>query len=193
MHPSFVKRFTELYQAHRDRLYRKARNLGLDPEDAEDVVQTVFARVWNGGERILAKSLSPAYFDTACKHASLDQLAKIKAAATLRARVEVQCTSAETPEVELIRRELESHVQREVLRLPRRCREVVSLCYLKGLSTAEASAVLGVREKSVEKARARARRILRTRLPQLEASRNNSRPDGGEKPLIRLLLAVGQY
>jgi RNA polymerase sigma-70 factor (ECF subfamily) len=58
-------------------------------------------------------------------------------------------------------------VRAAVAELPQQAREAVVLCYLEGLSVAEATAALGVRRGTLEVRLSRARKMLRTSLSGL--------------------------
>lgn len=46
------KAYTEILDAHRDRLYSTALYVLRDPEDAEDAVQEAFLRLWRSGASV---------------------------------------------------------------------------------------------------------------------------------------------
>jgi RNA polymerase sigma-70 factor (ECF subfamily) len=58
-------------------------------------------------------------------------------------------------------------VQAAVAELPRQAREAVVLCYLEGLSVAEAAEALGIRRGTLEVRLTRARKLLRSALGDL--------------------------
>ena len=68
--PEFEQIFTE-YSAV---VYRTALRVTGRPEEAEDVLQTVFLRLLNQQERFDPASASPAYFRRAATNASIDIL-----------------------------------------------------------------------------------------------------------------------
>ncbi|MBN2321421.1 MAG: sigma-70 family RNA polymerase sigma factor [Acidobacteria bacterium] len=65
---------TELYERHYMAVYRTALRVTGNPADAEDVLQTVFLRILNRGERSELESMPEAYFRRAAANASLDLL-----------------------------------------------------------------------------------------------------------------------
>jgi RNA polymerase sigma-70 factor (ECF subfamily) len=66
--------FTQLYEQHYAMVYRTALRITGNPADAEDVLQTVFLRVLNQGDRQSSPELRPAYFHRASANAAVDLL-----------------------------------------------------------------------------------------------------------------------
>ena len=68
--------FAELYQRYYPAVFRTALRITGNPADAEDVLQTVFLRVLNQGERLDPAHAPEAYFRRAATNAALDLLRK---------------------------------------------------------------------------------------------------------------------
>ena len=66
--------FAELYESHYAAVYRTALRVTGNPADAEDVLQTVFLRVLNQGDRLEYSRMPEAYFRRAAANAAVDLL-----------------------------------------------------------------------------------------------------------------------
>lgn len=66
--------FAELFERHYAIVYRAALRITGNPDDAEDVLQTVFLRVLNQGSRLNPTELHQSYFRRASANVALDLL-----------------------------------------------------------------------------------------------------------------------
>jgi RNA polymerase sigma-70 factor (ECF subfamily) len=66
--------FTELYEGHYAAVYRTALRVTGNPADAEDVLQTVFLRIFSQGEPPASTRRSEAYFRRAAANTAIDLL-----------------------------------------------------------------------------------------------------------------------
>ena len=76
--------FEDLLREHRDSVYRTARYLVRSPEDAEDVAQETFIRLWSAGDDIEITSVR-AWLLRVCRYLSLDTLRRRKVRERARA------------------------------------------------------------------------------------------------------------
>lgn len=121
---------------------------------AEDAVQEALVRAWErppGAEQI--DSLA-AWVTRVALNLSKSRLRRLRA--ETRARDRIQATRGITDEVP----ESRSDVERALLRLPRRQREVTVLRYYLGMDVREVAESLGVTEGTVKTQSSRARRTL---------------------------------
>jgi RNA polymerase sigma-70 factor (sigma-E family) len=168
--------FEEFVAARGPRLLRVAWLLTGDAHLAEDLLQTVLARVWPKWPRIAAEN-PEAYVRTALVHTH---------ASWWRRR-----WRAEVPHGELPDRarpgdpfadvDLEQALAKAIRALPVRQRAVVVLRYFEDLSVAETAEALGCTEGTVKSQAAKALRALRDRLPatvSLPGTRESPDPAG---------------
>ena len=66
--------FAELYESHYEAVFRAALRVTGNPADAEDVLQTVFLRVFAQGRDVEELALPAAYFRRAAVNAAVDVL-----------------------------------------------------------------------------------------------------------------------
>lgn len=149
------KRLTELYI---DSVYRVALNGCKNPHDAEDVVQTVFMKLWQ----------SDIGFEDDC-HAKrwLIRVAVNECNSLWRSPWRKNTTPLEdlTHEPPFSSRD-KSELYYAVKELPLKYRQVVYLYYFEGYSTKETASILGISETAVQTRLLRARRFLKDRLKE---------------------------
>ncbi|MGE5571313.1 MAG: RNA polymerase sigma factor [Rhodospirillales bacterium] len=159
----------EIFQAHSSRIYRIARRITGDAEDAEDVLQTVFLRMlrqgWDSGS---VKHLE-SYLHRTAVNAALDVL---RARRTAAAAPLEEAAFAQDPRVQPDRqndaRELRAGLRAAVSRLSPRAAEIFALRYFEGYGNQEIAHMLGTTPADVaitlHRARVRLQQELRSYL-----------------------------
>ena len=163
--------FEEFVAARGDHLYRVAWLLTGDAHTAEDLLQTVLARVWPKWSRI-ADDNPEAYARRALFNTY---------ASWWRRRWRGETHTRELPDVTAVRDvfaevDLEQSLAGAVRRLPPRQRAVVVLRYFEDLSVEETAQLLGCRPGTVKSQAAKALRMLRRHLGPSHV------PEVGEQP-----------
>lgn len=155
MDRSEFKRLTELYI---DSVYRVALNGCRNPHDAEDVVQTVFMKLWQ----------TDTSFDDDC-HAKrwLIRVAVNECNSLWRSPWRKNTTPIEelTHEPSFSNPE-KSELYYAVKELPQKYRTVVYLYYFEDYSVKETAEILGISETTVQTRLLRARQQLKDRLKE---------------------------
>jgi RNA polymerase sigma factor (sigma-70 family) len=143
-----AERLEALYASLEKPMFNVVYRWLWDRNEARDVVQDAFVRVWQGRARVRLETIQPLLFRTAVNLA-----ANRRRARRLRAWVglgEAEDAASEgDPEGELGRRQREQKVRRAVEALPEKLRQVVLLCELSGLSNGEVAQVLRIPEGTV--------------------------------------------
>ena len=132
---------------------------------AEDIVQSLFVRLWElqGGDT--SPDLGVAYLYTAARNRAIGHLRRDRVARRFAA--ELQALPAPAPPAasdEVHARELQHAAERAVAALPPRCQEVFRMSRQHGLGYADIAATLGVSRATVETQMSRALRALRAAL-----------------------------
>lgn len=156
--------FEALYRRHIDRLRAYVRRIVKSADDAEDVAQDAFMRLYrcdiSGYE-----NLEAVLFRTGSRLA-LNRLRARRtnpldrAGATVELVAERPC-DIESAEDRLLRREREIAYSCAIARLPTRCRQVVELRTIEELSYLDMSDRLGISVSTLEKHLVRAKRLCR--------------------------------
>ena len=151
-------RLAELFDAHQGRLYRLARRLSRDPEEARDLVQETFLRaarrpgsvptLARGGEAWLVRTLV-----NLCRDRARRARVRAKHAGSV-----APAPPASDPESALVARAV---VEAALARLSPRRRAVIVLRDLEDRSVADVAALLGVSRVTVRWHLAAGRKDLR--------------------------------
>lgn len=159
--------FTALVRAYLPPLTRFAFGFVGVEDTAHDIVQDVFARVWQLGVDWKPTGEVAPYLFTAVRHRAFDVLKAGRASQRMQdtLRAEVDSTMEQTdPYVDIT---LLARVRREVRSLTERQQEALRLRYEQGQTMPQVAAVLGIDLSAAEKLIARALGALRARLADL--------------------------
>lgn len=133
-------------------------------EDASDVVQEAFVRLWKMRRRVDLSSVDALVYRIALNlAASRRRSGKRWLWASLSA-LKLASSAAPSVETQAVREEEASRVRRAVESLPESLRRVITLCELAELSYEEVGRVLAIPAGTVGSRRHRALRLLRERL-----------------------------
>lgn len=157
--------FSVLVRRHTTRFYASAFRVVLNKEDAEDVVQDAFAKLWNG--KAIWQADRGAKFTTwfyrIVTNQAMDAIAKKSRQRT--AVLDESVPSGESnAEDNAWAHEQGNAVNAALGELPERQRTAVMLFYNEELSQKEAADVMGITPKAVESLIGRAKEALRERM-----------------------------
>ncbi len=137
----------DLYTAHRAQALRIARRILQDPQEAEDVVQEIFVRLWSRPEsRFDGRSAFSTWLYRITVNSSINTLRARRRRGALTQVHEPPLT----PEDEASSRQTRALFTRAVAELGGRQEQIVWLRELRGFSYPEISAMLGVPEGTVK-------------------------------------------
>lgn len=154
--------FPEVYERYGALVYNLALRLSNDAEDAADLTQEVFLRIFRHlGKFRGGASLKTWVYRIALNHCR-SRLGRRKPLQPLSEEAEVRLRDPRrSPEARAVSSDLGRHVAAALARLPANYAEAVTLCDLEGLSYQEISEVLQVRIGTVRSRIARGRDRLR--------------------------------
>src|SRR6266568_4531426 len=155
-----VDAFEALYRTYWQRLYAFAFRYVRSKEDAEEVVQDVFFRIWRGRADWVPAGAVRNYLYLAVRNAARDRLERAAVARRWGGRVG-QLAAAVEIQSELEAAELVAAVERALAELPPKRALVCRLRLIDGLSYAQIADRLGIGEKTVETQLARGLKFLR--------------------------------
>jgi RNA polymerase sigma-70 factor (ECF subfamily) len=157
-----VAAFEQLFRAYHPRLCGFAFSMLRDRAVSEELVQDLFMSIWEKRGRLDVQTSVRAYLFGALRNRALNRSA--------RARMEEQWTelSAQAEGVAAVEySDIGERVRDAVAALPAACRNALTLRWQEDMSYAEIAETLGVSVKTVENNLARARALLREKLPDL--------------------------
>lgn len=143
--------FKQIYKKYWYKLYVYANKRLRCKEAAEEVVQNFFIGFWMKREQLKINSSLEAYLYTAVRYCIIDHVVKEATRnnyyqlAYLDHKVADNCT-----EDVVILNDLVTAVEKEVVKLPVKCRSVFMLSRNEHKSNKEIAAELGISEKTVE-------------------------------------------
>jgi RNA polymerase sigma factor (sigma-70 family) len=154
----------------KNKLFRFAlRMLGND-DDAKDVVQEVFIRVWNGREQMDQIQNMEAWCMRITKNLSLDRLRSIQRKGTESLDKSFDIHQADgTPDIKTEMGESMQHVSQLIAALPEKQRQVIHLRDVEGYTYNEICDILELDMNQVKVNLFRARNAVREKLLKINA------------------------
>lgn len=146
--------FTALYDRYWERLLARAVLRLQSTEDAKEVVQDVFIRLWNRRENLTIRKSFYTYIAAALKYEIIRKLNERKRmrleSAELTDDATILKVADDTTRHELDFQDLQQRLEASVKRLPEKCRMVFRLSREKGLSEKEIAEALQISPKTVQ-------------------------------------------
>lgn len=155
-----------LFEAHAEMVYRTAYRVTGNSMDAEDAVQTIFARLVQGGYREALEVNPGPYLRRAAVNAAVDIVRKRKRGSVALEKLEpvLKEDPDHRPDRVSQGRELAYWLRVAVAGLSPRASEVFALRYFEGYSNREIAGLLGTSESTIAVTLHRARHRLQEEL-----------------------------
>lgn len=186
-------RFTELMRRHNQRLYRAARAITRDSDEAEDVVQQAWVTAFDKLDQFRGDARFTTWLTRIVINEALGRIRTRTRRADLAVVGEGASMSIDerTPEDEASAHELGRALEQQIDALPELYRPVLMLRDVEELDTAETAACLGITEEMVRVRLYRARQMLQASLSEAigAATVDAFRFDGAR--CDRIVAAVG--
>ncbi|MGN6397937.1 MAG: RNA polymerase sigma-70 factor [Mucilaginibacter sp.] len=160
---AFEKIFREYFKS----LHAYAYTFIKDSEQAEEIVQNVFCRIWEKREQLKPEGSLKAYLYRAVHNESLNYLKhqKTRAAFTIHQGKVEEPVGGEASE-KILAAELDEHIRQALNELPQQCRVIFQLSRFENLKYKEIAGQLNLSIKTVENQMGKALKILRTKLAE---------------------------
>ncbi|GGB02490.1 RNA polymerase sigma factor [Puia dinghuensis] len=164
--------FTTLYRRHWESLFVTTVRVIGNKEDAEDIIQEVFASLWNRRRSLDLTGPLAGYLQVSVKYKAINYIDKN---ITRRHYLQALSKAAETgapasPEVLLRVKEVQQLIQTVIENMPPKMREVYQLSRQQQLTHKEIATRLGISEETVKKHIQNALQLLRSAMGKAPAS-----------------------
>ncbi|MFB2117886.1 RNA polymerase sigma-70 factor [Parapedobacter sp. 2B3] len=156
--------FEALYQRYWKKMFVIASNRLDHPEDAEEIVQDIFASLWHRRATLKQHLNLPVYLAVSVKYRIIKVLGKQRLQQRYVDSLPADNRTDDSTQEWLAFDELQEQLAVYVAQLPEKCRLVFRLSREEGLSQKQIAAKLGIAEKTVESHLAKAFKVLRTKL-----------------------------
>ncbi|MFB6318082.1 RNA polymerase sigma factor [Saccharicrinis sp. FJH54] len=157
-----TKEFNTHFLEHKAALFGYIFGLVKNREEAEDVLQELYLKLWRKKDSI-KKETCRCYFYSGARSLSIDALRKIKRTMDLQFSVEYEMFSENTFE----KQELTMHFRRAIDNLPGNYREVIYLVDVCMMNTAEVVDLTGLKTNNVRVILSRARNMIKEELTKI--------------------------
>ena len=158
--------FELLFRKYYVRLCAFANKFLNDPEDAKEIVQDVFAKIWEGRDEIDPEDSLKSYIFKIAQNLSINKLRRNKVESRyieIYKLVYVENHEFSAQE-SLLAKELQENINHSIGNLPSECRKVFELSRIEGLKYKEIADTLNISVKTVEAQMSKALKVLRVEL-----------------------------
>ncbi|MDB5086383.1 MAG: polymerase sigma-70 factor [Mucilaginibacter sp.] len=159
---AFEKVFREYFKS----LHAYAYIFIKDDEQAEEIVQNIFCRIWEKREQLKTDGSLKAYLYRSIHNESVNYLKhqKTRAAFQLHYSNEDQTTGEASEKI--MAAELDGHIQKALNELPLQCRIIFQLSRFENLKYKQIADQLNLSVKTVESQMGKALKVLRLKLAE---------------------------
>ncbi len=157
--------FEVLYQKYWRKLYVFARRTTPNTEDAQDLIQDVFAQLWTQKEQIDADVFSESYLFAIVRNKLLDKIRKQYVREEYVQKILQSSSESDfSTQQTILTNDLNNHIHRAVDVLPEKCREVFQLSRFEQLSVDQIAQKLQISPQTVKNQLSKALQVVRFRL-----------------------------
>lgn len=164
------KAFERLFKDHFKSLHAYAYTFLKDDEQAEEVVQNVFCRVWEKRDQLKTDGSIKAYLYRAVHNESLNYLKHQKVRASFGVyyadEMEQNTGGDEPASKKLMAAELQRHIEKAMSELPEQCRIIFQLSRFEQLKYQQIADQMGLSIKTIENQMGKALRVMRQKLAE---------------------------
>lgn len=159
------KAFADIFNRYQASLFDFAYKRIRDKDDAKDIVQEIFVRLWNNRADLQIRTSLRSYLYRSVLNGALNILShrviKEEYVNSLQQTIEA---NAQAADYHIRETDMEKLIEAEIAALPPKMREVFEMRKKEYLSNREIAGKLGISEQTVETHMKRALRALRLRL-----------------------------
>ena len=152
--------FNDIYLGLQDRVYRLAVGIVGGREEAEDVVQDLYERLWRRRELVAGQLNPEGYILAGARNLCIDRLRSRRPKVQFPAAI---AATGQRPD----EGEMDGIVERLMAALPEKQRTVMRLRDVEGMEIEEIAHVTGMKETAVRMSLSRARSTVKERLEKI--------------------------
>jgi RNA polymerase sigma-70 factor (family 1) len=157
--------FTEIYNRYWDVMFIHTIKMLRDEDEAKDLVQELFASFWAKSSTIEIKSNLSGYLYIAIRHKILNHIRQRKASDDFISLLGIYIEEHQNTTVELLNeKDLALALDREIMNLPAKMRQIFELSRKQKLSHKEIASELDISDKTVKKQISNALKIIRSKI-----------------------------
>jgi RNA polymerase sigma-70 factor (ECF subfamily) len=161
LHESSEQSFRIAFDTYYEKLCRYAHTIVRDMDEAQDIVQNVFIKIWERKETLATVAIK-SYLYKAVHNHCMNQLEARAVRKKYQDKEAVDLSPVQEPEV--FPHELEQKIVAVINTLPQQCRLIFMMSRYHELKYTEIAATLGISVNTIENQISKALRILRTHL-----------------------------
>ena len=162
--------FTEIFNRYKVILYKHAFRLLNNQEEANDVIQDVFIKLWQKKDALVFKVSLSSYLYTSVRNRIFDLISHQEVATKYVDSIRSFMKTGDYIVDEQIRmKELTAIIEKEIAALPKKMREVFELSRQDELSYKQIGQQLNISDKTVKQQVHNAVKILRLKLNSISA------------------------
>ena len=157
------KSFRQVFHAYYEGLCQYAFTLIKDMDDAEDVVQSMFLKIWEKRQTLIITRTIKAYLYKAVYHQCLNHFDH----RSVRVKFQERKAVEHVPEVqhpEVFPNELEERIVAAINSLPKQCRTIFMMSRYQEMKYVEIAKELDISVNTIENQISKALRMLRERI-----------------------------
>jgi RNA polymerase sigma-70 factor (ECF subfamily) len=157
--------FEQVFKFYFKNLHRYALTILQDHDQAEDIVQNVFYKLWDKMDSLNFQDSLAAYLYRAVYNESLNHLKHKKVKLTYQTHITRSMKDqTDGAHKKVMFSELERRLQKAINELPEQCRTIFQMSRFEELRYLDIAQRLGISVKTVENQMGKALKLLRTRL-----------------------------
>jgi len=142
--------FRHLYGAYGPRLYGFCKRFGLAPDDAREVIQETFIRVWEHREDLRPDTSFSSYLFTIARNLIYNALRRATYWEKYLREAGLQQPAGGTSSTPSDERELQRLIGEAILQLPDKCRQIFWKSRYEGFSNQQIADELAISKSTVE-------------------------------------------
>ena len=160
-----VKVYEACFRQFYEPLCRYAHSLLRNKDEAEDIVQKIFCRLWDEREKMEIHTSIKSYLYKMVHNACLNKIKQIQMQSEHHQQM-AYCSipSVNNGEYAMVHKELSHQIELAIAALPERCRQVFLLSRMQRLSYMEIAQEMQISHNTVETQIVKALKILRLKL-----------------------------